>query len=97
MTWHYNWGAITEVHDDNVYRNYHDITGMSTSTMSNDDFRNLFTYYLKDVFLDPTRLRYALEVQEQYLTPEEMSLAYSVLLGRKINDPRHAFRHVLEG
>ena len=75
---------------------FHNILDARTSTLSTEDFQSLFTYYMKNVLLNPERLRFALDVQEKHLTGEEISQFYSYLLGKKIKDPRRTFRYILE-
>ena len=74
---------------------YHDISASRTSTLSREQFAELFTFYMKEILLDSTRLRRALSVQERFLSPVELAAAYSALLGRKIDDPRRTFRSIL--
>ena len=88
-------GAIDAGAERASCRAYHDVSQSRTSTLGPDDFQELFTYYLKEILLDGRRLRFALDVQQRFLSPEELAAAYGALLGRTISDPRRAFRHAL--
>lgn len=74
---------------------YHDVSASRTSTLSGQQFAELFTFYMKEILLDSDRLGHALAVQERFLSPAELAAAYSALLGRKIQDPRKTFRSIL--
>jgi len=76
-------------------RPYHDVAEAQTSTLSNQQFQELRTFYLKEILLDRARLTHALAVQERHLSRREIAALYSALLGRPIDDPRRAFRHAL--
>jgi radical SAM superfamily enzyme YgiQ (UPF0313 family) len=88
-------GAIGSEYHLAAAKPYHDISAARTSTITPEEFQNLFTYYMKDILLDEGRLRHALDVQESFLSKEEVAATYSALLGRNITDARRTFRHVL--
>jgi len=88
-------GAIDPSANEARQLPYHDVSRSRTSTLSENDFQELFTYYMREILLDGRRLSFALDVQEQYLSSDEMAAAYGALLGRKIDNPRRVFRHAL--
>jgi anaerobic magnesium-protoporphyrin IX monomethyl ester cyclase len=88
-------GAINPAMLSAANRSYHDVSQCETSTISKAGFEHLYASYLRDILLDPERLRFALSVQEQFLSSAELAAVYGLLLGRRIHDPYRVFRHLL--
>jgi len=55
------------------------------------DFKELFTYFMKNIFLDKERLQRAIKTQRRFLSDEEINMVYSTFMNRKIDSPEKAF------
>lgn len=84
-------GSITKLSQQGVYSTYHDVSTNETNTMNAEDFKSLFLTYLKDVFLDENRLKYALNIQRKHMSEQEINTLYSTFLKREIDSPEKVF------
>jgi radical SAM superfamily enzyme YgiQ (UPF0313 family) len=83
--------AGIEVERDTIFKPYHDVKGHKTDAMSESDFRELFLVYMREIFLNPARLKHALATQRRYLSETEVNAVYETFLKRKINSPEESF------
>jgi anaerobic magnesium-protoporphyrin IX monomethyl ester cyclase len=75
----------------NVFKPYHEIGTHKTDKMTENDFKELFVFYMRDIFLNKDRLRNAIRIQRKYLSDEELNMVYSTFLNRKIDSPEKTF------
>lgn len=82
---------IIDSDDKNIFKPYHEINTHKTDKLSEEDFRELFTYYMREIFLSRERLKNAIKTQRKYLSDEEMNGVYSSFFNKKIESPEKAF------
>ena len=75
----------------NIFKPYHEIGTHKTDKMTENDFKELFVFYMRDIFLNKDRLRNAIRIQRKYLSVEELNMVYSTFLNRKIDSPEKTF------
>jgi len=85
-------GIINSEQEKNIYRPYHEIATHKTDVLSEEDFKELFAYFMKDIFLDKKRLEIAIKTQRKFLSNEEVNMVYSTFMNRKIDSPEKAFK-----
>jgi anaerobic magnesium-protoporphyrin IX monomethyl ester cyclase len=84
-------GIINPEQRQNIFKPYHEVSTHKTDTLSETDFKELFTYFMKDIFLDKERLRNAIKTQRKFLSDEEVRMIYSTFMNRIIDSPEKAF------
>lgn len=85
--------GIIDLHQrQNIFHPYHEISTHKTDKMTENDFKELFIFYMRDIFLNKDRLRNAIRVQKKYLSDEELNMVYSTFLNRKIDSPEKTFK-----
>jgi radical SAM superfamily enzyme YgiQ (UPF0313 family) len=84
-------GIITPEQKKNIFVPYHEISMHKTDSMSEKDFKELFVFYMLEIFLNKNRLKNAIKTQRKYLSNEEVNMVYSTFLNRKIESPEKAF------
>lgn len=83
---------ITPEQMENIYIPYHEVGAHRTDAMSEMDFKGIFIYYMREIFLNKDRLRNAVNNQRKYLSEEEINMLYSIFLSRRIESPEAAFK-----
>lgn len=83
--------GILDAENKNIYHPYHEISTHKTDLLSEEDFKELFVYFMREIFLNKERLRNAIKVQRKFLSDEEIKMLYSTFLKREINSPEEAF------
>ncbi len=84
-------GIITLEQKKNIYKPHHEIATHKTDMLSEEDFRELFAYFMKEIFLNKQRLATAIKTQRKFLSDEEVKMIYSIFMNRKIDSPEKAF------
>lgn len=84
-------GILDQEQKQNIYNPHHEITTHKTDILSKEDFKELFTYFMKEIFLNKKRLEIAIKTQRRFLSDEEVKMVYSVFMNRKIDSPEKAF------
>lgn len=84
-------GILNQEQKQNIYKPYHEIATHKTDMLSEDDFKELFTYFMKEIFLNKKRLKTAIKTQRRFLSDEEVRMIYSMFMNRKIDSPEKAF------
>ena len=84
-------GIIDASQGLNIFKPYHEISTHRTDKMNEGDFKELFVFYMRDIFLDKDRMSNALRVQRKYLSGKEVNMVYGTFLNRKIDSPEKIF------
>lgn len=84
-------GIIDQKQKQNIYKPYHEVLTHKTDILSEEDFKGLFTYFMKEIFLDKKRLEIAIKTQRKFLSDEEVKMVYSTFMNRKIDSLEKAF------
>lgn len=82
---------LDEDQKQNIYKPYHEILNHKTDMLSKEDFKELFTYFMKEIFLNKRRLKRAIETQRKFLSNEEIDMVYSTFMNREIHCPERVF------
>ncbi len=84
-------GILNQEQKQNIYRPYHEIATHKTDMLCEDDFKELFAFFMKEIFLDKKRLETAIKTQRRFLSDEEVRMVYSTFMNRKIDSPEKTF------
>ncbi|MFC2167001.1 B12-binding domain-containing radical SAM protein [Acidobacteriota bacterium] len=79
-------GIKSEDIEDAYAETYHDIRHSETPLISKMDFNEIYFKFLEEVFLSKERLLNALEIQNQYLSQNEILDVYSIFFRKRIKD-----------
>lgn len=84
-------GILDQEQKQNIFRPHHEIASHKTDILSKEDFKEIFAYFMKDIFLDKERLKRAIQTQRKFLSNEEVRKIYSTFMNREIESPEKAF------
>lgn len=84
-------GILNKEQKENIYKPYHEISTHKTDMLSENDFKELFIYFMKEIFLDKKRLEKAIKTQRKFLSDEEIKMVYSTFMNRNIESPEKEF------
>jgi len=84
-------GILDQEQKQNIYKPHHEISHHQTDILSKENFKELFTYFMKEVFLNKERLKKAIQTQRKFLSNEEINMVYSTFMNRRIESPEKAF------